>query len=77
VQDTCPAYSTGRRLHGIGKAPDGAVELSVAQRCRALAFRDRQPFSIGAVTVRNGKIVELDLLGDPKRLRELDLTILD
>jgi RNA polymerase sigma factor (sigma-70 family) len=43
----------------------------------AVAFRDGQPFSIGAVTVRNGKIVELDFLGDPERLQELDLTILD
>ena len=43
----------------------------------AVAFRDGQPFSIGAVTVRNGKIVELDFLGDPERLRQLDLTILD
>jgi RNA polymerase sigma factor (sigma-70 family) len=43
----------------------------------AVAFRQGQPFSIGAVTVKNGKIVELDFLGDPERLRELDLTILD
>src|SRR5262245_38512431 len=43
----------------------------------AVAFRDGEPFSIGAVTVRNGKIVELDFLADPERLRELDLTILD
>ena len=43
----------------------------------AVAFRHDRPFSIGAVTVRNGKIVELDFLGDPERLRELDLTILD
>ena len=43
----------------------------------AVAFRHGQPFSIGAVTVRNGKIVELDFLADPERLRELDLTSLD
>ncbi len=43
----------------------------------AVAFRHGRPFSIGAVTVRNGKIVELDFLADPERLRELDLTILD
>jgi RNA polymerase sigma-70 factor (ECF subfamily) len=43
----------------------------------AVAFRRGQPFSIGAFTVRNGKIVELDFLGDPGRLRELDLRILD
>jgi RNA polymerase sigma factor (sigma-70 family) len=39
--------------------------------------RDGQPFSIGAFTVRHGRIVEMDWLGDPARLRELDLTILD
>ena len=43
----------------------------------AVAFRDGQPFSIGALTVRNGKIVELDFLADPERLRQLDLTIFD
>jgi RNA polymerase sigma factor (sigma-70 family) len=43
----------------------------------AVAFRNGQPFSVGAVTVRNGKIVELDFLVDEERLRELDLTILD
>lgn len=35
------------------------------------------PVSIAAVTIRGGKLVALDLLNDPARLRELDLTILD
>jgi RNA polymerase sigma-70 factor (ECF subfamily) len=39
--------------------------------------RDGQPFSIGAFTVRHGRIVAMDWLADPERLRELDLTILD
>jgi RNA polymerase sigma-70 factor (ECF subfamily) len=43
----------------------------------AVASLHGQPFSIAAVTVRNGKIVELDFLNDPERLRLLDLTILD
>ena len=43
----------------------------------AVTFRDGEPFSVGAFTVRDGKIVELDFLADPERLRELDLTILD
>jgi RNA polymerase sigma-70 factor (ECF subfamily) len=43
----------------------------------AVAFLHGQPFSIGAVTVRNGRIVELDFLADPERLRLVDLTILD
>jgi RNA polymerase sigma factor (sigma-70 family) len=43
----------------------------------AVAFLHGQPFSIAAVTVRDGKIVELDFLSDPERLRLLDLTIDD
>jgi RNA polymerase sigma factor (sigma-70 family) len=43
----------------------------------AVAILDGQPFSVGAITVRGGKIVEMDLLADPERLRRLDLTILD
>jgi RNA polymerase sigma-70 factor (ECF subfamily) len=42
-----------------------------------VTFREGEPFSLGAVTVRGGKIVELDFLADPERLRELDLTVLD
>jgi RNA polymerase sigma-70 factor, ECF subfamily len=39
--------------------------------------RDGQPFSVGGFTVRHGRIVEMDWLVDPARLRQLDLTILD
>ncbi len=38
---------------------------------------DGEPFSVGAFTVREGKIVEINWLADPERLRRLDLTILD
>jgi RNA polymerase sigma factor (sigma-70 family) len=43
----------------------------------AVSLRDGEPFSVGAVTVRGGRIVELDFLADPDRLSQLDLTILD
>ena len=42
----------------------------------AVATRDGRPFSIGAITVRDGKIVEMDFLADPERLAQLDLTVL-
>jgi RNA polymerase sigma factor (sigma-70 family) len=42
-----------------------------------VATRDGKPWSVGGITVRRGKIVEIDILGDPERLRRLDLTILD
>jgi RNA polymerase sigma factor (sigma-70 family) len=42
-----------------------------------VSLLDGRPFSVGSVTVRGGKIVEIDILADPARLRQLDLTVLD
>jgi RNA polymerase sigma factor (sigma-70 family) len=42
-----------------------------------VAMRDGRPFSVGGVTVRGGKIVEMDFLADPERLAGLALTVLD
>ncbi len=42
----------------------------------AVTTRDGVAFSVGAFTVRGGKIVALDILADPDRLRALDLTVL-
>jgi RNA polymerase sigma factor (sigma-70 family) len=36
--------------------------------------RDGRPFSVVGFTVRRGKIVAIDILADPARLRRLDLT---
>jgi RNA polymerase sigma-70 factor (ECF subfamily) len=38
---------------------------------------DGTPFSVIGFTVRDGKIVAIDSLADPERLRDLDLTVLD
>jgi RNA polymerase sigma factor (sigma-70 family) len=43
----------------------------------AVATLDGEPFSVGGLTVRGGKIVAMDILLDPERLRRLDLAILD
>jgi RNA polymerase sigma factor (sigma-70 family) len=42
-----------------------------------VSLRDGEPFSVGAFTVRGGKVVEFDILTDPDRLAQLDLTVLD
>ena len=42
-----------------------------------VALRDGEPFSVAALTIRGGKIVAMDFLNDPERLRRLDLTILE
>jgi RNA polymerase sigma factor (sigma-70 family) len=43
----------------------------------AVSTLNGEPFSVGGLIVRGGKIVEIDILADPERLRELDLKILD
>jgi RNA polymerase sigma-70 factor, ECF subfamily len=42
-----------------------------------VSTRDGRPFSVGAVTVRDGKIVEIDILADPERVSGLDLSMLE
>jgi RNA polymerase sigma-70 factor (ECF subfamily) len=38
-----------------------------------VTFMHGQPFSIGAVTVRDGRIVEIDFLVDAERIARLEL----
>ncbi len=42
-----------------------------------VALRDGELFSVGAVKVREGRIVEIDFLADPARLAALDVSWLD
>jgi RNA polymerase sigma-70 factor, ECF subfamily len=58
---------------GVGDARPAIVNGAAG----VVGFLHGEPFSIAAVTVRNGKIVELDFFNDPERLRLLDMTILD
>jgi len=59
-----------RRLHPFVRAAlvNGTAGVVVTPHGR--------PFCVMAFTVRNGKIVEIDALADPERLRQLDLTLL-
>jgi len=41
-----------------------------------VSMRNGRPFSVAAVTVRGGKIVEMNILADPDRVRQLDLAVL-
>ena len=42
-----------------------------------VTMRDGQPFAIAGFTVRDGRIVEMDILADPERLAQVDLTLLE
>ena len=56
----------------------GRAELTITRAvvngaAGLVSHRDGKPVSVGAFTVRQGKIVECDFLVDPKRLARLDL----
>jgi hypothetical protein len=40
-------------------------------------LRDGRPLSVMGFTIKNAKIVEIDVLGDPARLRRLNLSVLN
>ena len=42
-----------------------------------VTLRGGQPFSIAGFTIRDRRIVEMDVFADPERLNQLDLTMLD
>jgi hypothetical protein len=42
-----------------------------------VSLLDGDVFAIGALTVQNGRITTMDILLDPARLAQLDLTVLD
>jgi RNA polymerase sigma-70 factor (ECF subfamily) len=41
-----------------------------------VTLRDGKPFSIAGFTIRNGRIVEMDVFADPERLARIDMAIL-
>jgi len=60
-----PARTARAALPGIGTATSGRV---------VSWDENREPFSVMGFTVRDGKIAEIDVLADPERLHQLDLT---
>jgi RNA polymerase sigma factor (sigma-70 family) len=80
---------TGRlvTLRGAEQVARGAQAFSLLGLVRrpalinglpgAVCTLEGKPFSVMAFTVRGGKIAEIDILRDPERLSQLDLTVLD
>jgi RNA polymerase sigma-70 factor (ECF subfamily) len=81
------AIRGGIEIHGAEQVARGAQSFSRLGLLRrpvlvngvpgALCMLDGKPFAVMAFTVRGGKIVEIDIVGDPERLGQLDLAVLD
>jgi DNA-directed RNA polymerase specialized sigma24 family protein len=75
-----PAERLAFVLHDIFGAPFDEITPIVdrsPEAARQLASRARRRVQVGGITVRNRRIVAIDILADRDRLRELDLTVLD
>jgi RNA polymerase sigma factor (sigma-70 family) len=82
-----PPAAMSREIHGARAVARQASSFSrldlytrpavVNGAAGAVTTRDGRPFSVAGFTVRRGKIVEINILADPERLRRLDLALLD
>jgi RNA polymerase sigma factor (sigma-70 family) len=71
------AEEVARRAQSFSRL--GLLRLPVLVNGAAglVCMLDGRPFSVMAFTVRGGTIAEIDILSDPERLSQLDLTVLD
>ncbi len=73
-------------VRGAARVAEQALLFSrLAQHCRLVLVNGTpglvtapggQPYSVVGFTIRHGKIVEIDILADPERLRQLNLSVL-
>ncbi|HLY14615.1 MAG TPA: RNA polymerase sigma factor SigJ [Candidatus Limnocylindrales bacterium] len=74
------AITVGRSALTITRLLEGmAVQNALVNGAPGIVSRDADgaPFSVMGFTMRDGRIIEIDVLADPERLARLDLTILD
>jgi len=70
------AETVARQATIWGRAGLGVRRALVNGAAGLVSERDGVPFSVGAFTIRNGRIVECDFLVDPDRLARVDLEVL-
>ena len=81
------AIGSARVVRGAANVARGALafsRLDIAVRpalvngaVGTVSLRDGRPFAIAGFTIRNRRIVEMDIIADPERLNRLDLEVLD
>jgi RNA polymerase sigma factor (sigma-70 family) len=81
------ALPLSREVRGAQAVAAGAMEFAalassgrpalVNGAAGLVAAPEGRPFSVLGFTIAGGRIVEIDVLADPERLRGIDLTVLD
>jgi RNA polymerase sigma-70 factor (ECF subfamily) len=70
------AAAVAKRAASFARASLLATPVLVNGTAGLVAAANGQPVSVMAFTIRGGRIVALDILTDPERLRQLDLSVL-
>ena len=71
------AANVARRASAFSRLDIDVRPALVNGAVGTVTLRDGRPFAIAGFTIRNRRIVEMDVLADPERLSQLDLIILD
>lgn len=71
------AQTVARQAMGYAKYAQFGRRAMVNGAPGMIAMSEGRVYSVGGFTVRSGKIVEIDILADPERLRTLDLSALE
>jgi RNA polymerase sigma-70 factor (ECF subfamily) len=71
------ARAVAKQAFGFRRLADGARRALVNGAAGLVVFDGAQPYAVLGFTVRGKKIVEIDILADPVRLKGLDLSSVD
>jgi RNA polymerase sigma factor (sigma-70 family) len=71
------AETVARQATMFGRAGLTVRRALVNGAAGVVSLRNGKPFSVGAFTIRDGRIVECDFLVDPERVAQLDLELLE
>ena len=71
------AANVARQAQAFSRLDIDVRQALVNGAVGTVTLRDGQPFAIAGFTIRNRRIVEMDVFADPERLSELELEILD
>jgi RNA polymerase sigma-70 factor (ECF subfamily) len=77
LQEVRGARAVAERAFAFARFAEYGRVVLVNGAIGLVTMPDDKPFAVMGVTVAGGKIVELDVLADPERLRQLDLAALD
>jgi RNA polymerase sigma factor (sigma-70 family) len=69
------AQTVARRAAGFARLGLDMRHALVNGAAGMVSLRDGELFSVGAVVVRNRRIVAMDIIADPERLARLDLSV--